>query len=972
MAKSSPEFQVPSVLSQLLAQELSPASLQQWYQSLSTLPDQTRSTLIELLQELIGQSKKTASAGLRRWESASMQLSPSELLSWVDLGTALASHSATTAIKYFQDSLPWLGPLSHSQRQAVFKTALDLTDHNYGVVLDFLAACPQALAVLPLDSLDIWLQPGLQLSEADLVLAVEYFRISPALLSLLSAQDLPRWVDLGMRLVVPNQFGKPDYLAAIEYFRLSPEIFSSVMPFELRSTFLELGLKLASHSAPLTLEYIRQGPGIISSLSSPEIRRVVLEHALRLADVRIEVVGDYLKQAPQILAMVNDSISDFENWVKTGHRLLTQSSAQGGSGGLERAKAYFNQRSKTGQETTERLIGGIALSQVARVLKLYAEGLSGRHVLIRSSASGGEDLPRPPDPPHADKAGRAIYLPERIRLFAEPEDNFRFYKVATLHEIGHLEFGTYDLDVSSNLSVYPDPSWAKALWEILEDARIDYLLRTEYPGVHRDMDRVIVFELAHRPSLEGLPPKQAVREALLQLSVTDTTEVPLELATVVSQAYDLLLKMKHPQASASDALAVLKPLYELLDQWLKTLPVSEGETDPLRAHDQNLQEESAQKGSSQSLKMPTTLSYRGTMHPDWVKTVQEVGEGSPLSDPIKTTPSLSNQTLRNETAPLAKPHPGRDTHSEISGERFFFYDEWDGGAEEYRPHWSRLLEKRIPPPPQAASGGDAGGFVQETLARYGSTVKLLRRYFEILKPEAFRKLKRQTDGEEMDLDALIEARIEAKAGRTPSDRVYIKTEKRLRDVAVAFLLDMSGSTSQYIERARKRVIDIEKEGLVLLSEALQAVGDAFGIYAFSGSGKDQVEFYILKEFDEDPRWALSNRIGAIRPLSQNRDGIAIRHAVYKLLEQPARTKLLILLSDGKPLDTDYAGAYALQDTKMALREARMHGIHPYCITIDREASQYVSEMYGEVRYTIIDNVLTLPDRLPQIYRRLTT
>lgn len=359
------------------------------------------------------------------------------------------------------------------------------------------------------------------------------------------------------------------------------------------------------------------------------------------------------------------------------------------------------------------------------------------------------------------------------------------------------------------------------------------------------------------------------------------------------------------------------------------------------------------------------------MHPEWVKTVQEAGESrgtypTPLAEPIKTTPSSASPIFRSE------PHPIGDFHSEISGERFFFYDEWDGGAQEYRPHWSRLLEKRIPPPPQSASGGDAGGFVQDTLARYGSTVKLLRRYFETLKPEAFRKLKRQTDGEEMDLDALIEARIEAKAGRTPSDQVYIKTEKRLRDVAVAFLLDMSGSTSQTIERTRKRVIDIEKEGLVLLSEALQAAGDAYGIYGFSGQGKDLVEFFILKDFQEDPRWVLESRIGAVQPKAQNRDGIAIRHAVHKLLEQPARTKLLILLSDGKPLDTDYAGPYALQDTKMALREARMHGVHPYCITIDREASQYVSEMYGEVRYTIIDNVLTLPDRLPQIYRRLTT
>jgi hypothetical protein len=998
------EFQIPPTLNQLLQQELSPTPREHWYRSLSRLSDQTRETLLELLRELADQSRKAAACAVRQWESASSQLTPSDLVSWLDLGIVLSSHSSATAVKYFQNSVEWVGSLDPAQRPAVFKMALELADDHYEVILDFLAACPAVLAALPLESLDRWVDPGLELAEADLVLAVEYFRISPPLLRLIPAENLPRWVNLGMRLVVPNQFGKPDYLKVIEFFRRSPEIFSSLEPSELRIAFLELGLQLAVQSASLAIEYIRQAPEILGRVPSAELRQLVLEQGLRLGEVRLpdgqagaEVVGDYLRQAPRILELMNHSISDFQDWVETGRRLLTQSS---GPGGLERARAYFNRRSKTGLETTERLIGGVALAQVARVLALYAEGLSGHRVLIRSM----EELSSPIQ--DDIKAARAIYLPERIRLFQEPQDNFRFYKVATLHEVGHLEFGTYDLDFSTvrdriqrlheryrrvdpssvaqwtaeaYFSLYPHPSWAESLWEILEDARIDFLLRSEYPGVRSDMDRVVAFELNHRPSLEGLPPKQAVREALLQLSITDTTEVPLSIAPIVSQAYELLLRMKRPGTRAADSLEILDALYELLDQWLSTLPDTSGETDPLRRQDSPLREESDRKGSGQNQREFTNLTYRGTMRTDWVKAVKKSGEGRPLppkgpapdlppptafGDPGMAAASVEDRVDLKVSEPPATSPAATASASESSGERFFLYDEWDGAVQDYRPRWSRLLEKRIPPIPDT--------FVQDTLTRYGGAVRLLRRYFETIKPEAFRKQKRQIEGEEMDLDALLEARIEACAGLTPTDRVYIKTEKRLRDVAVAFLLDMSGSTSQTIGRTGKRVIDVEKEGLVLLSEALQAVGDAYGIYAFSGQGKDQVEFYILKEFDEDPRWALPNRIGAIRPLSQNRDGIAIRHAVYKLLQQPARTKLLILLSDGKPLDTDYAGAYALQDTKMALREARMRGIHPYCITIDREASQYVSEMYGEVRYTIIDHVLTLPGRLPQIYRRLTT
>jgi nitric oxide reductase activation protein len=250
-------------------------------------------------------------------------------------------------------------------------------------------------------------------------------------------------------------------------------------------------------------------------------------------------------------------------------------------------------------------------------------------------------------------------------------------------------------------------------------------------------------------------------------------------------------------------------------------------------------------------------------------------------------------------------------------------------------------------------------------------VRLLRRYFESIRPSGLRRLYGQADGEEIDVDAAIERAVDRLAGAESSERVYIRREKKERDVAVAFLVDLSGSTSRRIESQGRRVIDVEKEGLVLLSEALDAAGDQYAIYGYSGQGRRQVEFVVIKDFGE-PSKQTASRLGSVLPLQQNRDGAAIRHAGRKLLACEARVRLLVLISDGKPLDEAYADEYALEDTKMALQEVRMRGIDPFCITVDREADDYLRRMYGDVRFLIIDHVETLPERLPRLYQRLTT
>jgi nitric oxide reductase activation protein len=192
---------------------------------------------------------------------------------------------------------------------------------------------------------------------------------------------------------------------------------------------------------------------------------------------------------------------------------------------------------------------------------------------------------------------------------------------------------------------------------------------------------------------------------------------------------------------------------------------------------------------------------------------------------------------------------------------------------------------------------------------------------------------------------------------------------------VAFLVDVSSSTNESADGSGKRILDVEKAALVVVAEALSALGDPFAIWAYSGFGREEVDFYVAKEFHEPWDDRAARRVGRLTFKQENRDGAAIRHATRRLLRQPARARLLIHLSDGRPLDCGcdhYFDHHAQDDTRAALREARAAGVHPFCVTVDPTGPAYLPRMYGDVAYAVIDRLDQLPERLVRIVRRLTT
>lgn len=256
-------------------------------------------------------------------------------------------------------------------------------------------------------------------------------------------------------------------------------------------------------------------------------------------------------------------------------------------------------------------------------------------------------------------------------------------------------------------------------------------------------------------------------------------------------------------------------------------------------------------------------------------------------------------------------------------------------------------------------------FVAETLSKYHGLVTSLRRTFEALRGED-KILKKQPNGDNVDIDALVEAYAGTRMGHEMTERLFTRKHKLDRNIAVMFMVDMSGSTKGWIN-------DAEREALVLLCEALETLGDRYAIYGFSGMTRKRCEVYRVKRFDEPYSDRVRARISGIQPRDYTRMGVTIRHLSQLLNAVEARTKLLITLSDGKPDDYDtYRGAYGIEDTRQALIEARRDGIHSFCITIDTEAKDYLPHMYGAANYVVIDEVRKLPLKVADIYRRLTT
>lgn len=248
-------------------------------------------------------------------------------------------------------------------------------------------------------------------------------------------------------------------------------------------------------------------------------------------------------------------------------------------------------------------------------------------------------------------------------------------------------------------------------------------------------------------------------------------------------------------------------------------------------------------------------------------------------------------------------------------------------------------------------------------------IRKVRRQFEVLRP-GVEVLKAQIDGSDLDLDAVVRRRTDMAAGGQGSDRIHLLSRPQVNDLAVTILVDVSLSTDAWLDN--RRVLDVEKEALLVLAHGLSACGTNHSILTFTSRRRSWVRIETVKEFGEPMSDRVERRIEGLKPGYYTRLGAAIRHASDTLAKQPNRKHLLLVLTDGKPNDVDhYEGRFALEDSKKAVVEARRAGVSVFAVTIDKDAKSYLPGMFGRNGFALVGNISRLPGALPSIYRGLT-
>lgn len=595
---------------------------------------------------------------------------------------------------------------------------------------------------------------------------------------------------------------------------------------------------------------------------------------------------------------------------------------------------------------------GADLEELEPFLEKYLTGLGGRPLRVTSGRRVFTDT-------------ESIYLPAFLNVFDTRADNETLYKLIAVYHWAQNRYGGWRLDALERLLQLPDLPRALSVFATLESLRLEARLVLDFPGLSRQLRhldnldednraRYLTWSDDNRPLLQaGAGPMDSIDR------ISGSLEKPLPARKAYHGEYipeTVLEKLRERVKQEKDKL---QQSLARLGREQSAPPVTQA-----NAPDNALRTESgvnpgAVFNSVNQGPGAVTLLF-GEQEPvadDEVKQllvsiIQDLGQLP--EDYLQVSGGYSGFADADaESGPgeVGNTAAGYDLRNPV------YYPEWDYTRQRYRNEFCALTEVDVVPVDD--------NFFAATLEKYRFHLNSVRRSFETM-TESYEQRKRQTFGDEIDFDALVEACVDRRQGLEMSENLYSCFHRSRRDVAVMFMVDMSGSTRGWVNL-------VEREALVLLCEALEMLSDPYAIYGFSGRTHKRCEIYRVKKFEEACTTQVRARISGIKPRTYTRMGVAIRHLAKHLQAVKARSRLLITLSDGKPEDYGgYRGRYGMEDTRQAIAEVRADGIHPFCITIDNEAREYLPYMYGSANYTVTDDVRKLPYKVSDIYRRLTS
>lgn len=586
--------------------------------------------------------------------------------------------------------------------------------------------------------------------------------------------------------------------------------------------------------------------------------------------------------------------------------------------------------------------------------------------------------------------GEAIFLPVSIIDMKTEDEQEHLIKTLIFFLSAQIRYGTLDWASLNRVLLEGDRLVADLYW-IIENARLLRIIKRDYPGLFRAWGNIISHLMAGRPSSRHINRIEEKVEGFLKDVLEDngavSTRTPEESLALAKALKDKWAEEVLP-VRRYRAMVPFTPWGKLIpgrvrhettvgthqsgvEEAERTVDsvgqVDDDKKDQARNRYMTRREVVDEKANEQGLMLniyDKILTWAEFVNVERQFDDEPEGDNTKKADEMDelTTAELKRSTTTRFDADLELAEARKEDKPADGGGAggIYLYPEWDYRRQGYRKGYSTLTEKDIP--------GGPLSYVEGVMRDKCGLIKEVRRKFEMLSPD-LRLSNRLPDGEDIDIDAAVEAAVDLAAGKHPGEKLYISYRRTERDLSVLFLMDLSMSTEAWINE--KRVIDHEKESLVVLCEAIEKLKDRYAIYGFSGKTRKGCGFFHIKEFGEGYGERVKSRIGGILPCQYTRMGPAVRHATEILRKQPSKVKLLFLITDGKPNDTDeYEGRYGVEDTRKAVKEAEGQGIVPFCLAVDNNAHEYLGRIFGKGNHVVLSDVDKLVRKLPELYARI--
>lgn len=702
---------------------------------------------------------------------------------------------------------------------------------------------------------------------------------------------------------------------------------------------LTSAMKLSSMtSAEVVALLFNSMPTAARNLGDAELFRGYLTLMHQLASTASRGVRPMLNHIDELLSKL--TLSGLRRWANFGSQAYRRD--------FNNLTAYFNLESADSRAMLQKERRGILFVKTQRKLNFYLRALWGRDFFLRPTGADFADFR-----PFIEH--RILHLPDALDDCG-PVAGLELYRATAAHMASHMVYSTAPISAEG---LSPAQMFFIGL---IEDARIEYKAINEFPGLKKLWHSLMAVTREERGLENAEHPTMLVLEkfAIMLLDKTESSDDE-ELNAIANHFHaGIAENQDNNQFCWHLGLDVFNLFMKRKE--VPSLRILERIDIPYRDDNRYVWE-------FEEFDADVEFEYVPASQRQVRRQVSVIEMANEVDCELAGDDAQEIWTCSTNMRPYEDDlTDGQESFNDMWGKEPvsdpFHYQEWDYQIQLHRPDWATIYERRQP-----------RGHVEDIQAiidEYRPVAHRIKQIIDLLTPEGVQRVRNMEDGDEVDINAAIDAMIAIRMGEQPNTRITMRNVLNTRDLSVVLLLDLSESTNESMSGSEKTVLQLTREACTLVATAIEGIGDPYAIHGFASDGRHDVQYYRFKDFNQHFDDDSKSRLAGMKGGLSTRMGAALRHAGNHLLKQPERRKLILLVTDGEPADIDERDPQHLRhDAKKAVEELYGTGVLTYCLTLDPNADDYVKRIFGANNYTVIDNVDKLPEQLPTLFASLT-